>query len=138
MSARRPGAPRPPSVAAAAVALAAAKLGLAVLGLGRFKKLIERLTAARPVTDAIPAGLPAETARRVAVAAAFYPGRALCLEQSVTLYLLLRRRGLPVDLRLGVHVYPFLAHAWVEHAGTPLNESPEYVATLLPLAAGAR
>lgn len=129
---------RPPSTAAAALALAATKLGLATLGLARLTRLVE--WGCRPA-GAAPGnadGVARTAMHRVAVAAAFFPGRALCLEQSVALYWLLRRRGLAVRLRLGVNVYPFLAHAWVEHAGAPLNESAEYVATLVPLAAGAR
>jgi hypothetical protein len=86
-----------------------------------------RRTAAR----AHGAGLaPAEVERaayHVAVAAAFFPGRAVCLEQSLALYLLLRRRGVPAELRLGVQVYPFYAHAWVELDGEPVNEDRETV-----------
>jgi transglutaminase-like putative cysteine protease len=66
-------------------------------------------------------------AYHVAVAAAFFPGRAVCLEQSLALYLLLRGRGVPAELRLGVQVYPFYAHAWVELHGEPVNEDRETV-----------
>ncbi len=66
-------------------------------------------------------------AYHVAVAAAFFPGRAVCLEQSLALYLLLRRRGVPAELRLGVQAYPFYAHAWVELDGEPVNEDRETV-----------
>jgi hypothetical protein len=63
-----------------------------------------------------------EIVRRVSLAAAFYPRRARCLEQSLALYLLLRRRGVPAELRLGAQPRPFYAHAWVEVDGTPLAE----------------
>jgi hypothetical protein len=57
------------------------------------------------------------------MAAAFIPGRALCLEQSLALYVCLRRAGVAVGLRLGVQPYPFAAHAWVEYKGEPVGES---------------
>jgi transglutaminase-like putative cysteine protease len=66
------------------------------------------------------------------MAAVFYPGRARCLEQSLALYVLLRRRGVPVRLRLGVQPYPFNAHAWVELNGAPLNERVETVRQFVP------
>jgi hypothetical protein len=66
-------------------------------------------------------------AHHVAVAAAFFPGRAVCLEQSLALYVLLRGRGVPAELRIGVQVYPFQAHAWVELHGQPVNEDVETV-----------
>jgi hypothetical protein len=73
------------------------------------------------------------TAKRVVMAAAFFPGRALCLEQSLTLWYLLRRSRIQATFRLGVQAYPFVAHAWVEHAGQPVNESPETLKPLVPL-----
>ena len=67
------------------------------------------------------------------MAALFYPGRARCLEQSLALYVLLRRRGVPAELKLGVQPYPFNAHAWVELNGSPLNERLETVRQFVPL-----
>jgi hypothetical protein len=63
-----------------------------------------------------------DIAMRVATAAAFYPRRALCLEQSLALFVLLRRRGIAAGLRFGVQTLPFSAHAWVEVDGRPINE----------------
>jgi hypothetical protein len=74
-----------------------------------------------------PHDLVRQTADRVAQAGAFYPGRAECLEQSLVLLILLRRRGLPAQLRLGVQNFPFSAHAWVELDGRPVNEREELV-----------
>jgi hypothetical protein len=73
--------------------------------------------------------------RSVALAAAFFPGRALCLERSLTLWYVLRSRGVPVELCLGVQKFPFAAHAWVAYRGTPLNDVPEHVAHFQPLMA---
>lgn len=71
-------------------------------------------------------------ARRVALVAAFYPGRARCLEQSLTLYWLLRRVGMAAELRLGVQPVSFAAHAWVEYQREPVHEG-ELVSTVLAL-----
>lgn len=66
--------------------------------------------------------------RRVALACALYPGRALCLERSWVLYYLLRQQGVDVRLVNGVKVDPFGAHAWLEYQGEPLNDVAEHVA----------
>jgi hypothetical protein len=63
----------------------------------------------------------------VARAAAFYPGRAQCLERSLVLWHTLLHRGIDAMLCLGVHTDPFKAHAWVEYDGRPANEVPEYL-----------
>ncbi len=115
-----------PSAARCALLLLAVRAHLKVRGFG------PSLAAARRLAErAGGAGLMPEeverTAYRVAIAAAFFPGRAVCLEQSLALYVLLRRRGVRADFRLGVQVYPFYAHAWVELDGEPVNEDPERV-----------
>jgi hypothetical protein len=69
----------------------------------------------------------------VAMAAALYPGHAACLERSLTLYWHLRRAGVPVAYRMGVQMYPFLAHAWVERDGVPINDVPEHVRLFRPI-----
>ncbi|MDB4917220.1 MAG: hypothetical protein JWM95_4864 [Gemmatimonadetes bacterium] len=69
----------------------------------------------------------------VASVSAFFPGRALCLEQSLTLYYCLRRRGVDVDIRLGVRHTPFAAHAWVEYQGAPLHEQYDTLHQIVPL-----
>jgi hypothetical protein len=78
------------------------------------------------------------TAEKVAFAAAFFPGRARCLEQSLALYGLLRRADVAVTFRLGVQAYPFAAHAWVEHCGEPVNEKRELLNSYVPLPDPAR
>lgn len=70
--------------------------------------------------------------RRVAFAAAFYPRRALCLEQSLALYVMLRRAGAPATLRIGARPVPFAAHAWVEIGGQAVNEPQDFIAQLVP------
>jgi hypothetical protein len=64
---------------------------------------------------------------QVAVAGALFPGRARCLEQALALHSLLRRRGIPTTVYLGVRPHRFQAHAWVEYRGQPLNEGTDMI-----------
>lgn len=117
-----------PSVLRAALLLAAVDASLRVFGLRRTLVWVRRV--ARPVGAAVtesPADAVESAAQCVAKAAAFHPGRAECLEQSLALWLLLRRRDIEAELRIGVQTRPFMAHAWVEHGGRPVNERTEYV-----------
>lgn len=112
--------------------LVAIDLALRTLGYARTLRLVRRLSkraAVEPHAQLIDA-----TLRQISRATAFYPGRSLCLEQSIVAFVLLRRGGLAVELRLGVQPFPFSAHAWVELDGVPVTESPEVVAgyCLLP------
>lgn len=72
------------------------------------------------------------TERSVAMAGALYPGRAKCLEQSIVLYYQLRRVGIATHFRIGAQPFPFLAHAWVEWNGNPINDVPEHVQWFTP------
>jgi hypothetical protein len=91
--------------------------------LRRVRSRSERVGVA---TDPSPA-IIAMIDRVVAIAAALYPGRALCLERSLVLYDRLRREGAAVELLIGVQATPFAAHAWVTYAGEPMNDSAEHV-----------
>lgn len=48
-----------------------------------------------------------------------------CLQRSFTAFLMLRRRGIPVNLCIGVSKFNFRAHAWLEHHGLVVNEDPK-------------
>jgi hypothetical protein len=91
-----------------------------LLGFQRAIRLAEFLAGSR--RGGSDAAAVALIARRLAIAAAFYPRRALCLEQSLALYVLLRRSGLSATLQIGVQPMPFYAHAWVEADGRAINE----------------
>jgi hypothetical protein len=126
---------RPPSTLRCFALLVAVKAGLRVLGFGRTHGIIVRISRGRD--SAVEGSQPIvnATAERVVMAAAFFPGRALCLEQSLALYLLLRRMGIQAVLQFGVQTYPFAAHAWVEHAGLPVQERDEFLRRFTPLIA---
>lgn len=91
-------------------------------GFDRFHRTMRRWpTRTARVTDA------AEVARiRAAVdhASGFYFKRAWCLQRSAATACLLRLRGFPAQLSIGVRRMPFSAHAWVELDGRIINDEP--------------
>ena len=113
-------APRSPRLLTCFATLACMDTCARLLGLRRTFALVRRLTRGYATTAS--SALIHETTHRLILAAAFYPRRAACLEQSLALYLLLRRRGVAADLKLGVQPLPFYAHAWVEVDGRPVDE----------------
>ena len=118
--------------------LAAVKGALGAVGYARTRRALDRLarrgdSGASGERGPVEAALVAREAEAVAKAAAFYPGRALCLEQSLVLYLRLRRAAVPASFHLGVQPHPFAAHAWVSVGGEPVNERGEIVRQLVPL-----
>jgi hypothetical protein len=116
-----------PSVLRCGFMIFALKMALKFGGLGLTIRWIRRRVEALPeATAADPGGVTA-TEYAVALAGALYPGRALCLEQSLLLYYLLRLQGVAVKYCQGVQPYPFAAHAWVEYRGEPINDLVEHV-----------
>jgi hypothetical protein len=110
---------------AAAMLLPLVGLGIRVAGLRRIQATLSRAQAGeRPATAA-----SLERARRiaglVAAAARHGPYRAKCLPLSLALQRLLQSEGIASELRLGVRKSgeALVAHAWVEHGGTPLLEA---------------
>jgi hypothetical protein len=81
-----------------------------------------------------------ETAFALAIAIRVGPWKPRCLLRSLTLVWILKRRGIPSVIRIGVphgatpgqesDTVGFSAHAWVEHAGIVLNDRQD-VATQL-------
>lgn len=125
--------PAAPSVVATLVRFALLKLALGLAGFGRTHRWIVQSSATAVDQDARDDAFVRRAEYRVALAAALYPGHAACLERSLMLYWYLRRAGVPVAYRMGVQMYPFLAHAWVEHRGVPINDVPEHVALFRPI-----
>jgi Transglutaminase-like superfamily len=79
-----------------------------------------------PIAAAGPVYMVRPVERAVAVAAALYPARARCLEQSLALYYILRRQGFAARYCQGVQPYPFQAHAWIEYGNEVINDVPEH------------
>jgi hypothetical protein len=118
---------RIPSVLRSGLTISFMKLMLRVRGFGRTIKWIRERVVGVPATTVVDVEIVRRAEHAVAMAGAWYPGRALCLEQSLALYYLLRRQGVPVKYCPGVRPYPFGAHAWVEYCGEPVNDVTEHV-----------
>jgi hypothetical protein len=52
----------------------------------------------------------------------YYPKSPACLQRSLALTEMLRKRGIAADLEIGVRQPPFESHAWVEVAGRVIND----------------
>jgi len=117
-------------VVKSAVALAATWVGLRVVGFRRWKVALFGLTPRTPSGNARESA-SAEAARSIArmqqTAARHLFFRPNCLEQSLVLWWLLQRRGIPAELRIGARKVEgrFEAHAWVESDGVVLSDAGE-------------
>jgi hypothetical protein len=67
-----------------------------------------------------------EICRAVAEACVWYPTRALCLQRSWVVSLLLRHHGISSQVVIGYRPAPIDSHAWVEVAGQVVNDRPQY------------
>jgi hypothetical protein len=97
-------------------------LALRFVGLRRCQAALARLTPeARPA--ARPNRRAADAARMVLAASRHSPCRADCLRRALVLWWLLRRAGLPGEMRIGVRKRDgqLEAHAWVESGGLALD-----------------
>ena len=109
-------------------------IGLRLLGLQRLQARLQRTPLAPATTPSL-----AELQRLgylVNAAANQALGPANCLTRSLYLWWLLRRRGVESELRIGVRLADgaLEAHAWVEHAGVPINDRPDVSADFPPFA----
>ncbi|HKR52259.1 MAG TPA: lasso peptide biosynthesis B2 protein [Pseudonocardiaceae bacterium] len=121
-----------PRVPRSSLALAVAALGAVLLAehAGHRKQAMARLIAilrtatvrtTRPATDA-EARRAVHAVRQVGL---FLPGRLACLEESVTVVLMLAVSRLRVNWCHGVAADPVRLHAWVETShGEPVAEPP--------------
>lgn len=117
-----------PSLLRCAAMILALRLSLWAWGYGRVFRWVGRRVRPIPATDALDPDVVRAAAQRMATAAALYPGRARCLEQSLVLYYLLRRRGIALRYRQGVMPHPFQAHAWIEYRGDVITDVAEHAA----------
>lgn len=92
-------------------------------GFESFITTVESWPAVAPQTN------DREICRRVGAivtrAQVYYPKKAMCLQHSAVVTCLLRRRGVPAQMVLGAQEFPPKAHAWVEVAGTVVNDSQQ-------------
>lgn len=113
----------------AAVALPVVQIALRALGYPRLLRWLGGGRKPLPPASAIPA-LLASRHKSVERAGRRLPWKTTCLERSLTLWWLLRRTGVPCELRIGVRrgETGVEAHAWVEHAGQAINDTPDVAA----------
>jgi hypothetical protein len=67
---------------------------------------------------------PARICNAVDYACIWYWKRVLCLHRSATTAWLLKQNGFEAEMVIGAQLTPFRSHAWVELAGTVLNDKP--------------
>ncbi len=115
-----------PSVLSCMAMTLALKASMRIRGLARTLHWIGRRAGGVPSQAPVDSGVVLSVERQVAMAGALYPGRALCLEQSLVLYYILRSKGVPVVYRQGIQAHPFAAHAWIEYEGRPINDIREH------------
>ena len=118
---------RVPTVLTSTIMITLLKLSLRVRGYKRTIGWIRRRVQNVPVRTDVDPTVVTAAEWWVAMAAAFYPGRAQCLERSLVLYYVLRRQGVPVKYCHGVQPSPLTAHAWIEYQGDVINDVPERV-----------
>jgi hypothetical protein len=118
---------RVPSVLRCALLILAVKTALKRCGFDATLRFIARRVQEVPATVEADFAAVKAGEHAMALAGAFYPGRAKCLEQSLALYCLLRQQGVAATYCQGVQLHPFEAHAWIEYQGEVVNDVAEHV-----------
>jgi hypothetical protein len=109
--------------------LLATWVGLRLAGFRRWKNVLAWLAPSLNTTarqaDALQRQSAEAIARMAAAAARNFFFETNCLEQSLVLWWLLRRRGIAAELRIGARkeFERFEAHAWVEVDSAVLNDA---------------
>jgi hypothetical protein len=103
---------------------------LRTIGLARSWGLLRRSSPPVPLSMS---GEGERTVRMVDMATRHLPWRPSCLPRSLVLWFLLRRQGIPAELRIGVQKREqrLEAHAWVEVERRVVNDAPD-IAALFP------
>jgi hypothetical protein len=118
------------ALAAALATLPAVAFGLATIGYRKTHALMARWPRPTPTGRRVGSEVQAQAesiARMVAIAASRGPVRTSCLRRSLVTWWLLRAQGIETRVRVGVggrDGRDLNAHAWVEHEGLPIGESP--------------
>jgi len=131
VASRQEGAPAVPSWPLCALTLVAMRRRLIHDGLDHAIRYAHPTRTARVESEG-HREIVEKTSQRVAICGALLPGRARCLEQSLSVVRLMRAEGIPVEFRIGVQPYGFVAHAWVEHNGQPIRENDEVIRRVIP------
>ncbi len=108
----------------AAVMLPLTGIGLRLFGFRRVFIWLDRLAGIWSAATAEEVTQVVEQARHaIRYLRRNGPYRGNCLSRSLVLWWLLRRHGIECELRIGTRkeAGQFIAHAWVEYQGEPLN-----------------
>jgi len=120
------------------VLLCCVALLLRLLDYQRTCRLLERLSPSRADHDgATEDGMAyaLRLGRLTRIAGRYVPTNGTCLRQALLVWWLLRRKGLPAEMHIGVRKRPaFVAHAWVELDGLPVNDHADVGKRHKPLA----
>ncbi len=102
-------------------------IGFFTFGFPRVYRFVRWWSRGSSISESTaPRRIVERTLEAVRAATRCYWRRRLdCLPRALTIYLLLRRRGVPATLHIGVKRYPFGAHAWVECLGEVLDDSSD-------------
>lgn len=122
-----------------ALLLPAIDLLLRTIGFQRARAWLARWVPASALMRTVDATSLAYARRMADLARAVggrSPWRTTCLRQALAVWLLLRRRQLPAEVRIGVIAgqAPFQAHAWVELDGVALDPLAAAHSAFPPLA----
>lgn len=113
--------------------LAYIKVALAFAGATKFIDTLKTRTSKCPRS---PREWQFEMARIKAaysIAVRIFPRRVECLTRSLTLYVLARKRRIPVQFHIGVRKFPFTSHAWIELNGPVFPEDIKLISGLTPI-----
>lgn len=122
----------PPSVVVCIIGLLFTAIALRVTSLSRLWRFAHRRLG-QPVDHASTASFVNTLACTMRQASAWSPLKAQCLEQSLLMLAILRSAGIDADLRFGVLMFPFRAHAWIEVDGHPVTDTTETLKLYRPL-----
>jgi hypothetical protein len=109
-----------------------------ILRFWHFERVVRRV-AERKARRADPAK-PFDLERARALVDAFdrmrvflFSSREECLHDSLAVIEFLARHGIFPTWVFGVRARPFVAHCWVQHAGTVFNDTVEHATTYVPI-----
>jgi hypothetical protein len=104
---------------------------LSMIGGVRTIDLVRRLSCHGKRTTSRDSGSVLQSLRDAySRAGSLYPRHVECLPRSLTLFMMARRRGIPVVFHVSVRKFPFASHAWVNFNGPLLPNEASLIGSL--------
>ncbi len=110
--------------------LAYIEWSIAYAGATRFIDRLKARTLIRPRSSHEWEFEMARIKAAYSIAVRLFPRRVECLSRSLALYILARKRRIPVQFHVGVRKFPFTSHAWLELNGPVFAEDIRLVSGL--------